>query len=55
MFSSSGRASQGLVSPKVSGTVTQPLQLTAVYEHQYMVTLIAPNGGSGTAGVMRGQ
>ena len=38
---------EGLVSPKVSGTVSAPLALTAVYEHQYMVTLNAPNGGSG--------
>ena len=38
---------EGLVSPKVSGTVSAPLALMAVYEHQYMVTLDAPNGGSG--------
>ncbi len=37
----------GLVSPKVGGVVTQPLQLTADYQHQYMVTLTAPYGGSG--------
>jgi hypothetical protein len=38
---------EGLVSPKVSGVVTQAVQLTAVYEHQYMVTLNAPFSGSG--------
>ena len=45
---------QGLVSPKVSGTVSQPLALTAVYEHQYKVTLVAPNGGSGDGWIKAG-
>ena len=44
----------GLVSPKVSGLVTQPLQLTAVYQHQYMVTLVDPYGGSGGGWVNAG-
>jgi len=45
---------QGLVSPKVSGTVTQPLALTAVYEHRYKVTLVAPSGGSGDGWIKAG-
>jgi hypothetical protein len=45
---------QGLVSPKVSGTVAQPLALTAVYEHQYKVTLVSANGGSGDGWIKAG-
>jgi hypothetical protein len=37
----------GLVSPKVSGVVNAPVELTAVYDHQYMVTVDAPFGSSG--------
>lgn len=39
---------EGLVSPKVSGLITQPVQLNAVYEHQYMVTLNPADTGSGS-------
>jgi hypothetical protein len=39
---------EGLVSPKVSGVITGPVQLTAVYEHQYAVTLNVPEGISGS-------
>ena len=45
---------EGLVSPKVSGTVTSPLALTAVYEHQYKVTLVSANGGSGDGWIKAG-
>ncbi len=37
----------GLNSPQVGGVVTAPINLTAVYTHQYMVTLTDPYGGSG--------
>jgi hypothetical protein len=37
----------GLNSPQVGGVVTAPISLTAVYTHQYMVTLVDPYGGSG--------
>ena len=45
---------EGLVSPKVSGTVSAPLGLTAVYEHQYKVTLVSDNGGSGDGWIKAG-
>lgn len=38
---------EGLVSPKISGVITQPVELRAVYEHQYMVTVVAPYSSSG--------
>ena len=44
----------GLTSPQVGGVVTGPLALTAVYTHQYMVTLVDPYGGSGGGWVNAG-
>jgi hypothetical protein len=44
----------GLTSPQVGGVVTGPIALTAVYTHQYMVTLIDPYGGSGGGWVNAG-
>ena len=44
----------GLTSPQVGGIVTGPLTLTAVYTHQYKVTLTAPFGGSGDGWINAG-
>ncbi|MBI2171748.1 MAG: hypothetical protein HYU30_06985 [Chloroflexi bacterium] len=37
----------GLVSPKISGTADQPVNVDAVYEHQFKVGVAAPYGSSG--------
>lgn len=37
----------GLISPKVSGIISAPVVLTAVYDHQVMVTVNGPEGISG--------
>ena len=38
---------QGLISPRISGVVSAPVSLTAVYDRQVMVTVDAPFGASG--------
>ena len=38
---------EGLLSPKVTGVISGPLSLQAVYERQVRVTLDAPHGGAG--------
>lgn len=38
---------EGLFSPKVSGQITAPVNLTAVYERQAKLTVSAPYGGTG--------
>lgn len=37
----------GLLSPKISGQVDRPVIITAKYDHEVMVNLISPHGGSG--------
>jgi hypothetical protein len=39
---------EGLVSPKVSGVITQAVRVTAVYERQYMLAIAGTEGGSGS-------
>ena len=38
---------EGLSSPKITGVANQPINVSAVYERQYLVVVEAPFGGSG--------
>ena len=38
---------EGLTSPRITGVANQPINITAVYERQYMVSVESPHGASG--------